>query len=157
MVLYYQSIHAQVSFLVRSSSSCVGFRLLPRDGKISHIIRNSPVFPGISDNTTLNIRVGVTFFTEFGFGPTPDFSVVLIFFPVIEKSPLFALRFFVNNFFGIKANATKLGDFFQNLSGNNLIWHVTAHATWRFHGNHILTSMFFLLKKMKKLRCFYLF
>ena len=27
----------------------------------------------------------------------------------------------VNNFFNIKANAMKLGDFFQNLSGNNLI------------------------------------
>ena len=27
----------------------------------------------------------------------------------------------VNNFFNITANATKLGDFFQNLSGNNLI------------------------------------
>ena len=27
----------------------------------------------------------------------------------------------VINFFNIKANATKLGDFFQNLSGNNLI------------------------------------
>ena len=25
----------------------------------------------------------------------------------------------VNNFFNIKANATKLGDFFQNLSGDN--------------------------------------
>ena len=27
----------------------------------------------------------------------------------------------VNNFFNIKANAAKLGDFFRNLSGNNLI------------------------------------
>ena len=27
----------------------------------------------------------------------------------------------VNNFFNIKANATKLGDFFQNLPRNNLI------------------------------------
>ena len=60
----------------------------------------------------------------------------------------------VNNFFNIKAYTTKLGDFFQNLSGNNLIWHVTAHITWRFHGNHILTGMFskfqfLLLQKIK--------
>ena len=27
----------------------------------------------------------------------------------------------VNNFFNIKTNATKLGDFFQNLTGTNLI------------------------------------
>ena len=27
----------------------------------------------------------------------------------------------VNNFFNFKANATKLGDFFYKLSGNNLI------------------------------------
>ena len=27
----------------------------------------------------------------------------------------------VNNFFNIKASVTKLSDFFQNLSGNNLI------------------------------------
>ena len=27
----------------------------------------------------------------------------------------------VNNFFNVKANSTKLGDFFQNLSGNNLM------------------------------------
>ena len=24
-----------------------------------------------------------------------------------------------------------------------MIWHVTVHVTWRFHGNHILTGMFF--------------
>ena len=65
----------------------------------------------------------------------------------------------VNNFFNIKANATKFGDFFQNLSRNNLIWHVTAHVTWRFHGNHILTSMFSKIsiprikKSQKKLSC----
>ena len=60
----------------------------------------------------------------------------------------------VSNFLNIKANATKLSDFFQNLSGNNLMWHVTAHVTWRFHGDHILTGMFFqisisLIKKIK--------
>ena len=49
----------------------------------------------------------------------------------------------VNNFLNIKANTTKLGDFFQNLSGNNWVWHFTVHVTWRFHGNHILTGMFF--------------
>ena len=61
----------------------------------------------------------------------------------------------VNNFFNIEGNATKVGDFFQNLTGNNLIWHVTAHVTWRFHGNHILKGVFFkisisLIKKIKK-------
>ena len=35
----------------------------------------------------------------------------------------------VNNFFNIKAKATKLGEFFQNLSGNNLICHVAVHVT----------------------------
>ena len=62
----------------------------------------------------------------------------------------------VNNFFNVKANAAKLYEFFQNLSGNNLIRHFTFHVTCRFHSNHIFTGMFFskfqflLLKKVKK-------
>ena len=40
-----------------------------------------------------------------------------------------------NNVLNIRANATKLGDFFLKLSGNNLIGHISVHMTWRFQGN----------------------
>ena len=57
----------------------------------------------------------------------------------------------VINFLNIKANATKLGDFFENLFGNKKIWHVSVHVTWLFHGNHILAGILIsLIKKIRK-------
>ena len=43
-----------------------------------------------------------------------------------QKVP--ALTVNVNCFFNIEANASKLGDFSFNLSGNNLVWHTLVKA-----------------------------